>query len=167
VCKSFKIKGLCNFIGIIFRECRFNGTLRDEQPFAINELLKHENGVLSGTTAFGKTVVAIKLIAEKVNTLILVNRVQLLSQWKDSLDEFLNINETLPEINQKKKRGRKKKSSVIGQMGGGKNSLSGIIDIAVMQSLNRMGEVNECVKNYGMVIVDECHHVPAVSFEDS
>ncbi len=144
----------------------FNGSLRDEQPLAIGKLLKHDLGVLSGTTAFGKTVVAIKLIAErKVNTLILVDKISLVSQWKKRLMEFLTINETLPDIDEGKKRGRKKEKSIIGQLGAGKDNLSGIIDIAVMQSLNRMGEVKECVKNYGMIIVDECHHISAFSFE--
>jgi len=116
------------------------------------------------TTAFGKTVVAAKPIAKrKVNTLILVHRQQLLSQWKDRLTEFLEINEKLPEL--EKKRGRKKEQSLIGQLGAGKDNLSGVVDIAVMQSLNRAGEVKESVKNYGMVIVEECHHVSAFSFE--
>lgn len=146
----------------------FNGDLRDEQPLALNKLLKYDNGILCGTTAFGKTVVAIKLIAErKVNTLILVDKVSLVSQWKERLSKFLMINETLPtiDISEGKKRGRKKSKGIIGQIGAGKNTLSGIIDIAVIQSLNRMGEVKECVKEYGMVIVDECHHVSAFSFE--
>ena len=147
-------------------DIEFNGSLRDEQPLAIDKLLKYDNGILSGTTAFGKTVVAIKLIAErKVNTLILVDKVSLVLQWKKRLTEFLTINESLPDLDEGKKRGRKKAKSIIGQLGAGKDSLSGIIDIAVMQSLNRMGEVKECVKNYGMVIVDECHHVSAFSFE--
>lgn len=130
--------------------------------------MKHDNGILCGTTAFGKTVVAIKLIAErKVNTLILVDKVSLMSQWKERLSKFLTINETLPaeDSSEGKKRGRKKNRSIIGQMGDGKNTLGGIVDIAVMQSLNRMGEVKDCVKDYGMVIIDECHHVSAFSFE--
>jgi superfamily II DNA or RNA helicase len=150
-------------------EVEFNGQLRDEQPLALEQLLHHDTGILSGTTAFGKTVVAIKLIAErKVNTLILVDRISLLSQWKDRLSQFLIVNETLPKmpIQAGKKRGRKKKSSVIGQLGAGKNTLSGIVDIAVMQSLSRMGEVKEYVKNYGMVIADECHHAPAFNYEN-
>lgn len=148
-------------------EVEFNGSLRDEQPQAIEKLLKFDNGILSGTTAFGKTVVAIKLIAErKVNALILVDKVSLVAQWRKRLTDFLIINESLPEEDEVKKRGRKKARSIIGQLGAGKDSLSGIIDIAVMQSLNRMGEVKECVKNYGMVIVDECHHVSAFSFEE-
>lgn len=147
----------------------FKGSLRDEQSLALEKLMSDENGILSGTTAFGKTVVAIKLIAErKVNTLILVDRVSLVAQWQKRLTEFLVIHETLPDIpdiNKGKKRTRKKNKSLIGQLGAGKDNLSGIIDIAVMQSLYKTGEVKECVKNYGMVIVDECHHVSAFSFE--
>ena len=146
----------------------FNGHLRDEQPLALEQLLHHDTGILSGTTAFGKTVVAIKLIAErKVNTLILVDRITLLKQWQERLSDFLIINETLPEMDipAGKKRGRKKKTSVIGQLGGGKRELSGILDIAVMQSLSRKGEVKNCVKDYGMVIADECHHASAFSYE--
>lgn len=147
-------------------DIKFNGSLRDEQPRALDELLKHDIGVLSGTTAFGKTVVAIKLIAErKVNTLIIVDKVNLVTQWKNRLTEFLTINEALPDIFEVKKRGRKKANSTIGQLGAGKNNLTGIIDIAVMQSLSKMGDVKDCVKNYGMIIVDECHHISAVSFE--
>ncbi len=146
----------------------FNGNLRDEQPQAVDRLLEHDIGVLSSTTAFGKTVVAIKLIAErKVNTLIIVDRASLIPQWKNKLTEFLAINESLPVSDRGvKKRGRKKAGSIIGQLGQGKNSLSGIIDIALMQSLNRKNEVRECVKEYGMIIVDECHHVAAVSFDE-
>ena len=149
-------------------DVEFNGDLRDEQPLALGKLLEYNTGVLCGTTAFGKTVVAIKLIADrKVNTLILVDKVSLVEQWKKRLIEFLTINEALPDMEGQtfKKRGRKKDKSIIGQLGAGKNSLSGVIDIAVIQSLNRLGEVKECVKNYGMVIVDECHHISAFSFE--
>ena len=149
-------------------DVEFNGHLRDEQPLALEQLLHHDTGILSGTTAFGKTIVAIKLIAErKVNTLILVDRINLLEQWQKRLSEFLIINETFPEaaITQGKKRGRKKKTSVIGQLGGGKKALSGIVDIAVRQSLNRKGVVKDCVKEYGMVIADECHHASAFSYE--
>ncbi|MHB1688845.1 MAG: TOTE conflict system archaeo-eukaryotic primase domain-containing protein [Ignavibacteriaceae bacterium] len=142
----------------------FNGNLRDEQLTAINELIKYDNGVLAAATAFGKTVIAAKLIAErKTNTLVLVHRQQLLSQWITRLSEFLTIKEELPAL--KKKRGRQKQQSLIGRIGGGKENLTGIVDVAIMQSLNRENEVKECVKNYGMVIVDECHHVPAFSFE--
>ena len=136
----------------------FKGTLRDEQPLAVKELLKHDIGVLCGTTAFGKTVVAINIIAEKkVNTLILVNKVSLINQWKEKLTEFLTVIE-------KEKSGNQIEKSLWGQIGNGKQIRIGI-DIAIMQSLIRKGDVKDLVKDYGMVIVDECHHVPAVSFE--
>jgi len=142
----------------------FNGKLRDRQITAINELLKYDYGVLAAPTAFGKTVIAAKLIAErKINTIILVHRQQLLSQWIKKLSDFLDIKEDMPAL--EKKRGRHKQQSLIGQVGGGKEYLTGIIDVAIMQSLNRENEVKDFIKNYGMVVVDECHHVPAFSFE--
>lgn len=143
----------------------FNGQLREEQADAADSMLEYDNGVLSATTAFGKTVIGAKLIsARKVNTLVLVHTQQLLEQWKERLSQFLTINEDLP-ADPVKKRGRKKVRSIIGQLGGGKKNLSGIIDIAVMQSLVKGDEVKELVRDYGMVIVDECHHIPAFSFE--
>ena len=142
----------------------FKGELRPEQIPAAEALLAHSNGVLSATTAFGKTVIAAYLIGQrKVNTLVLVHTPALLNQWKKALLEFLEINETLPDL--PKKRGRKKERSLIGQLGGSKNNLSCFVDIAIMQSLISGDEVRELVKDYGMVIVDECHHVSAVSFE--
>jgi len=142
----------------------FNGVLREEQEEAYNALTGHENGVLSAAPAFGKTVIAAKLISsKKVNTLILVHRRQLLSQWREKLGEFLIINELLPE--QPKSRGRKKEWQLIGHMAAGKDRFSSIIDVAVMQSLYTKGTVKDAIKNYGMIIVDECHHVPAVTFE--
>lgn len=140
----------------------FKGELREEQPFAVANMLANNTGVLCGTTAFGKTVAAINIIAEKkVNTLILVNKVSLVNQWKEKLDVFLTINE---EIKTKDKQNKKPQNN-IGQVGGGKQTRNGVIDIAIMQSLSRMGEVKDFVKDYGLVIVDECHHVPAFSFE--
>lgn len=142
----------------------FNGSLRDEQLSAYNNLVKYNNGVLAAATAFGKTIVAAKLIAEKkTNTLIIVHRKQLLSQWIEKLSEFLVIKEVLSP--QKKKSGRKKQQSLIGQICGGKENLTAIIDVAIMQSLNRDDEILHCVKEYGLIIVDECHHIPAFSFE--
>ncbi len=146
----------------------FKGELRGEQSIALERLLQHETGILSGTTAFGKTVVALKLIAErKVNTLILVDRVSLLSQWEKRILEFLDINETHSDPIEAvaKKRRRKKKTCEVGQLGAGRNTLSGIVDIAVMQSLSRKGEIKECVQDYGMIIADECHHASAFTYE--
>ncbi len=144
----------------------FNGALRPEQVPAADALLEHHIGVLSATTAFGKTVVGAYLIgARKVSTLILVHSSALLEQWKTSLEQFLDIREALPE--QPKRRGRKKKLEQIGQIGAGKNTRSGIIDIAIMQSLFEGDEkdVKPFVSEYGMVLCDECHHVAAFTFE--
>nr|WP_319495302.1 DEAD/DEAH box helicase family protein [uncultured Desulfobacter sp.] len=143
---------------------QFKGELRDEQQLAVDALSVYDNGVLSAATAFGKTVIGAKLISmKKVNTLVLVHRQQLLSQWRERLEQFLIINESFPELPEK--RGRKKEQNIIGHMAAGKDRLSCIIDIAVMQSLNNKGDVKDVVKNYGMILVDECHHVPAVTFE--
>lgn len=143
---------------------KFNGTLRDEQQLAADALLKNNSGVLSATTAFGKTVIAAYLIAKQsVNTLILVHTAALMEQWKGSLEKFLILDPIHEEA--EKRRGRKKTLSPIGQIGSGKNTLRGIVDIAVMQSLISEEGVKELVRDYGMIIVDECHHVPAVNFE--
>jgi len=142
----------------------FNGELRGEQQRAVDALLEHDNGILSATTAFGKTVIGAHLIADRmVNTLILVHRTNLLAQWIERLHDFLIINEE--PVAEFTIKGRKRKKNVIGQIGSGKSNLSGVIDIAVMQSLVPGDEVKDIVKNYGMVIVDECHHVSAFSFE--
>lgn len=144
----------------------FNGTLRSEQEPAAQALLAGDMGVLSATTAFGKTVIGAYLIGErKVNTLILVQSSALLEQWRASLEQFLTIHEVLPEP--PKKRGRKKKRCLIGQVGAGKDTRGGIIDIAIMQSLfeGEEKEVKSFVEDYGMIIVDECHHVAAFTFE--
>jgi superfamily II DNA or RNA helicase len=146
-------------------DVEFNGQLRDEQEDSVNSMIQYNIGVLSATTAFGKTVIGAKIISvKKVNTLILVHTQQLLEQWKERLNQFLVIREALPS-EEIKNRGRKKSRSIIGQIGGGKNNLSGIIDVAIMQSLVKGDEVKDFIRNYGMVIVDECHHVPAFSFE--
>ena len=112
----------------------FNGTMRDEQALAFEKMLENNTGILSGTTAFGKTVVGIKLIAEKkINTLILVDKVNLLSQWEEKLSQFLVFKEKLSETKLKKRR----KKSIIGQLGAGKNTLNGIVDIAIHKPSRR------------------------------
>jgi superfamily II DNA or RNA helicase len=127
----------------------FTGTLRPDQEEAVAAMLSHETGVLCAPTAFGKTVTAAALIARRgVNTLVLVHRTELLKQWQERLQSFLGVSK-----------------EVVGTIGGGKTKLTGKIDIAVMQSLSRQGEVNSLVENYGHVVVDECHHIGAVSFE--
>ena len=143
----------------------FKGKERDEQLDAINALMPYSNGVLSATTAFGKTVTAAVLIARrKTNTLILVHSKALLMQWHERLSEFLDIDFTEEEIS--KKRGRKKAFSPVGCLDSTSNTLHGVIDIALMQSCFENDEVKPFVKGYGMVIVDECHHVSSITFEN-
>ena len=142
----------------------FKGELRNEQQEAVNILADNSNGVLSATTAFGKTVAAIGLIAQRgVNTLILVHTKALLDQWVQRLERFLTIDD-VPAI-EEGKRNRKKTLSPIGTLSSTGNKLHGIIDIALMQSCISDNEVKPFVKDYGLVIVDECHHVSAVNFE--
>lgn len=143
----------------------FNGKERNEQLDAISALMPYKNGVLAATTAFGKTVTAAALIARrKVNTLVLVHSKALLLQWHERLSEFLDIDFVEPE--NPKRQGRKKVFSPIGCLDSTSNTLHGIIDIALMQSCFCEGEVKSFIQEYGMVIVDECHHVSSITFEN-
>jgi hypothetical protein len=128
---------------------KFTGTLRKDQKAAVREMLKHEVGVLCAPTAFGKTVTAAALIARrKVSTLVLVHRTELLRQWQERLTGFLEF-----------------PKGSLGVIGGGKKKPSGKIDIAVMQSLSRREDLGELLDQYGQIIIDECHHLSAFSFE--
>lgn len=143
----------------------FIGKEHEDQMEAINALLPHSNGVLHATTAFGKTVTAASIIARKrVNTLILVHSKALLNQWHERLSEFLSIDFKNPE--ETNKRGRKKVFSPIGCYDSTGNSLHGIIDIALIQSCLDEDGIKPFLQDYGMVIVDECHHVSSVTFEN-
>ena len=136
----------------------FKGDLRTQQELAAEKLLSHSDGVLSAATAFGKTVVCSYLIAErKVNTLILLQSKDLLNQWIDELNKFLEIRDEPPEYITKTGR-KKKRQDVIGVLHGNKNTLTGIIDVAMVGSMYKKGEFNDLVNSYGMVIMDECHH---------
>ena len=136
------------FIGKPF-DAKFCGELKPEQIAAAKALLEHDMGVLSATTAFGKTVIAAWLIAQrKVNTLVLVHREQLLDQWIERLSMFLGL--PMKEI---------------GRIGAGSKKPTGILDVAIIQSLVRKEIVNDLVAAYGQVVVDECHHLSARSFE--
>ncbi|MBK5257440.1 MAG: DUF559 domain-containing protein [Vicinamibacteria bacterium] len=130
-------------------EMSFQGELRPDQKAAAEAMLAHDTGVLAASTAFGKTVVAAWLIAQRgVSTLVLVHRRQLLDQWIERLSMFLGI---------------PRKS--IGRIGGGRTRPTGLLDIAVIQSLVKKGVVDDRVAGYGHLIVDECHHISAHSFE--
>lgn len=127
----------------------FHGELRPEQEVVAEAMLAHNTGVLSATTAFGKTVLAAWLIARRrVNTLVLVHRRQLLQQWVERLSTFLGVS-----------------AKTIGRIGGGRKKPTGLLDVAVIQSLVRKGVVDDQVAEYGYLIVDECHHLSAHSFE--
>lgn len=130
-------------------ELTFQGELRLEQRDAVDKLLPHDIGVLAATTAFGKTVVAAWMIAERgVNTLVVVHTKPLLEQWRERLSKFLGL--AVKEI---------------GVFGGGKKKPGGKVDVAIMQSLVRRGVVDDRVAGYGHVVFDECHHLSAPSFE--
>ncbi len=172
-----KIEEKCNESGIPYdiedirskgRPLRisFIGKLKAEQNEAIETLLHYDNGILSAATAFGKTVVCSYLIAKrKVSTLILIQNKDLLNQWVEELKTFLDIDEELPKY--LTKGGKEKiRESVIGILHGGKNTLSGIVDIAMIQSLAGKSEYEELLKSYGMVIMDECHHGASTSSID-
>lgn len=147
-------------------EVSFNGELYTEQKKAAQLMLENEYGILCATTAFGKTAVGAYLIAErKVNTLILVHNTEIMKNWIEDIEKFLKIYEELPVYTTKTGRIRKRKS-VIGKLYGGHNSITGIIDIAMISSLRKNGEVSDIVKNYGMVVMDECHHGGAQSAMD-
>lgn len=136
----------------------FNGDLRVGQELAADRMLQYDHVVLSATTAFGKTVVCSYLISQrKVNTLILLQSKDLQEQWVEELNRFLIINEEPPTY--KTKTGReKKRDSVIGILTGNKNTLTGIIDVAMVGSMYSKGSFNDFINSYGMVIMDECHH---------
>ncbi|MCD4708935.1 MAG: DEAD/DEAH box helicase [Candidatus Sabulitectum sp.] len=128
---------------------KFIGKLRPQQKKAVTAMMKMDIGVLSAPTAFGKTVAAAEMIARrKVSTIVLVHRTALLDQWKSSLMTFLDLPEGKP-----------------GVYGGGKKKLSGCVDIAVIQSVARAKNPGQLLKPYGQVIIDECHHISAYSFE--
>lgn len=152
--------GLANDVGVELRidderttgseiDVEFGGRLSEDQQRAAKKLLAADFGVFVAPPGAGKTVLGIHLVAARSrSTLVLVHRTQLLEQWRSQLALFLD----LPE-------------KEIGQLGGGKRKLTGKVDVAMVQSLVRKGEVADEVAGYGHVIVDECHHVPAVSFE--
>lgn len=130
-------------------EANFQGSLRSYQEQAVAGIGDCDDGILCAPTAFGKTAVAAWLIAKrKVNTLILVHRQQLLDQWHERLAMFLGL-----------------PANSVGQIGGGRSDRTGFIDVAVIQSLQRKDEVKDLVAEYGQVIVDECHHISAFTFE--
>jgi superfamily II DNA or RNA helicase len=127
----------------------FQGSLRTHQIEAVEAIIGHDDGILCAPTAFGKTAAAAWLIANRnVPALVLVHRQQLLDQWRERLAMFFGL--AIDDI---------------GQVGGGKSKRTGRIDVAVIQSLYQNQEVKDFVAEYGHVVVDECHHISAFTFE--
>jgi superfamily II DNA or RNA helicase len=128
---------------------KFSGDLTQVQKTAVKRILENDIGILVAPPGTGKTVLAIAAIEKrKTNTLILVHRKPLLDQWRTQLAAFLGV--SIKEI---------------GQIGSGKNKATGILDVAMLQSLERKGKVDDRIADYGFIIVDECHHIGAVFFE--
>ena len=151
VLQELKIKAIVRDerFGGVPLDVSFCGALRPEQQAAAEAMLRHDTGVLAATTAFGKTVLAAWLIAQRrVNTLVLVHRQQLMEQWIERLSEFLGV-----------------PAKTIGRLGGGRKKLTGILDVALVQSLVHKGTVDDRIGDYGHLVVDECHHLSARSFE--
>lgn len=143
----------------------FQGQLYPEQQIACDHLLKYETGILSAATAFGKTAVGAAMIAErKVNTLILVHNREIMKNWMEDLQKFLLIDEELPTYSTPTGRVKQRKN-MIGTLYAGHDSLGGIVDIAMVASLGSDDAINERIRDYGMVIMDECHHAGTANAE--
>jgi superfamily II DNA or RNA helicase len=128
---------------------RFTGELRPRQISAVAAVTDHDRGVIVAPPGAGKTVMACAVIAHHdVPTLVLVDRKELVDQCHQRLADHLGLD-----------------NKSIGRIGGGKNTPTGIIDIAMIQSVTRREQPAALFERYGLVVVDECHHLPAVSFE--
>ena len=144
----------------------FTGELKESQKLAIEELLQYDTGILNAATAFGKTVVCCDVIAKRqISTLVLLQSSALMEQWQEALEKFLDIDEELPEYETPTGR-KKRRKSVIGKLQGAHDSTTGIIDIAMVGSVCKNGEYHRRLKEYGLILVDECHHAASDTIVD-
>lgn len=152
-------------------KAEFTGALRDRQQKAADALLRHENGILMAPTGFGKTVIGAYIIGKlKMRTLVIVPKTNLVDQWRERLAQFLDIEDDRPPLLTKSGKPSKRKRPVIGQISGGKNAPSGIVDIATFQSLSAKDDLGiplakPVVGDYELVICDECHNGAAPNYE--
>ena len=144
----------------------FIGKLKESQIPAVERLLQNDNGILNAATAFGKTVVCCNVIAKKqVSTLILIQSSALMEQWREALEKFLYIDEELPEYETPTGR-KKKRKSLVGKLQGAHDSTTGIIDLVMAGSVCKNGVYHRRLKEYGLILVDECHHAASDTIVD-
>ncbi len=135
-------------------DVRFLGMLRDDQLEAAETMLKYDMGILQAVPGYGKTVIGLYLIAKlKVNTLILVDSKEIQDQWEERIEQFLEYPKAL-----------RKKDRFVCKYNGTSKRLNGHIDIAMVRSLKNHEDLSSLLKDYGLTIIDECHHVACDSF---